>query len=39
MKYKLDPIANACKLLAQKGTWLHMDDQDGMIYLAPMVAA
>ena len=27
------------KLHARKGAWLHMDDQAGGIYLAPMIAA
>ena len=27
------------KLRARKGVWLHMDDQAGKIYLAPIVAA
>ena len=27
------------KLHARKGVWPHMDDQEGKIYLAPMIAA
>ena len=40
MKSKPGPIANAWQVLhARKEVWLCMDDQEGRIYLAPMVAA
>ena len=39
VKCKSDLIANTGKLHTRKGAWLHMDDQSGRIYLAPMAAA
>ena len=39
VKCKSDLIANTGKLHTRKGAWLHLDDQSGRIYLAPMAAA